>query len=364
MDGQLTYGMVGGALDSMIGESHRNAILLDGRAKIVSGCFSRNFKKTLLTGQKWKIKRDRLYRDYQQMVIEESRRKPKIDFVVIATPNISHYEIAKAFLEKGINVACEKPLTTTLQEAEHLKKIANQLDLLVCVTYSYTAFPVIPIARKIIRSGEIGSIRMVNAQYLQGWLAKPLENENKQSNWRLDPSQSGLSNTTADIGSHVENMISYLIEKDIQSLCARLDTFVKPRKLEDNSIVMVNFKDGARGIYCMSQIAIGEKNNFNFSIYGSKGSLKWSYEHANTLNIIFEDSYKLIKKEDKILDGTNEGFKNLYSLFITDLINKKNGKKITNSNAHFQSINSGVRGMKFIEKCLESNKKGTWVKFN
>lgn len=363
MDGQLTYGMVGGALDSMIGEHHRNAILLDGRAKIVSGCFSRDFKKTLQTGQKWKIKRDRLYRDYQQMVIEESRKKPKIDFVVITTPNVSHYEIAKAFLENGINVACEKPLTTTLQEAEELKRLANKHDLLFCVTYSYTAFPVIQLAKKIIRSGEIGSIRMINAQYLQGWLAKPIENENKQSNWRLDPSQSGLSNTTADIGSHVENIISYVTEKEIQSLCARLDTFVKPRKLEDNSIVMVNFKDGAKGIYFMTQIAIGEKNNFNFSIYGSKGTLKWNYEQANTLNIVFEDSYKLIKKEDKSLEGTNFGFKNLYSLFITDLISKKNGRKITNSNTRFQSINSGVRGMKFIEKCLESNKKGTWVKF-
>lgn len=364
MDTQLTYGMVGGAIDSMIGESHRNAILLDGRAKIVSGCFSRDFKKTLQTGKEWKIRRERLYKDYQEMIRVESKKKPKIDFVVIATPNVSHYKIAKAFLENGINVVCEKPLTTSLKEAEELKDLANKQDLLFCVTYSYTGFPIIQEAKKMIQSGEIGTIRMINAQYLQGWLAEPVEDENKQAQWRLDPSQSGLANTTADIGSHVENMISYLTEKEIESLCAILDAFVKSRKLEDNSIVMVNFKDGSRGIYFMSQIAIGEKNNFNFSLYGSKGTLKWDLQEANTIKIFYEDSLKLIKKEEEILEGTNAGFKNTYSLFITDLINKKNGKKINNNNSNFQSVIAGVRGMKFIEKCIESTKKGSsWVKF-
>lgn len=359
---ELTYGMVGGAIGSMIGEAHRNAILFDGRAKIVSGCFSRNFDKTLKTGKKWGIKKDRLYKDYIEMVEAESTRKKKIDFVVITTTNNTHYEIAKAFLEKGINVVCDKPLTTTLKEAQELKKLADENNLLLCVTYSYVGYPIVSIAKQVVENEEIGEIRFINVQYFQGWLAKPIEYENSQAQWRLDPNKSGLANTTADIGSHVENMVSYVTGKEIDSLCARLDTFVKSRQLEDNVSVLINYKGGATGIYCMSQIAIGENNNFGFSIYGSKGTLKWNFKEPNKLIVLFEDSTKIIEKDAQFAEDTNIGFKNTYSLFITDLISKKNGEDINNDNCHFQSVNAGVKGMKFIEKCVESSKKGSvWV---
>ncbi|PNR98560.1 hypothetical protein X928_09105 [Petrotoga miotherma DSM 10691] len=364
MSKKITYGMVGGSIDSMIGEAHRNAILSDGRAKLVSGCFSRDYKKTLKTGKKWGIKKDRLYENYLEMAEEESKKKNKIDFVVIATPNASHYEIAKTFLEKGINVVCDKPLTTTVKEAEELKQLADDNDLLLCVTYSYVGYPVISLARHKIEKGELGEIRFVNVQYIQGWLAKKIEDENKQAQWRLDPNQSGFANTTADIGSHVENMVSYLIGKEIDSLCARLDTFVESRKLDDNSTVMINFKDKSKGLLYMSQIAIGENNNFNISVYGSEATLKWSFKQANKLTILHEDhEEETIQNEDEI-PGTNIGFKNTYTAFITDLINKKNGEILTNDNAHFQSVNAGLRGMRFIEKCVESSKNGgIWVKF-
>ncbi len=364
MSKKITYGMVGGSIYSMIGEAHRNAILSDGRASIVSGCFSRDYKKTLKTGKKWDIKKDRLYENYLEMAEEESKKKNKIDFVVIATPNASHYEIAKTFLEKGINVVCDKPLTTTIKEAEELKQLADDNDLLLCVTYSYVGYPVIPLARHKIEKGELGEIRFVNVQYIQGWLAKKIEDENKQAQWRLDPNQSGFANTTADIGSHVENMVSYLIGKEIDSLCARLDTFVESRKLDDNSTVMINFKDKSKGLLYMSQIAIGENNNFNISVYGSEATLKWSFKQANKLTILHEDHEEEIIQNVDEISGTNIGFKNTYSTFITDLVSKKNGEIITNDNAHFQSVNAGLRGMRFIEKCVESSKNGgIWVKF-
>lgn len=363
-DKLLHYGMVGGALDSMIGETHRNAILLDGRAELVCGCFSRDLEKTLKTGKKWGIKEGRLYKDYLEMAEEESRRGDRIDFVVIATPNSSHYEIAKAFLERGINVVCDKPLTTTLREAEDLKEIADKNNLLLCVTYSYAGYPVISRARDIVRSGKIGEVRFVNVQYVQGWLARDIEKENKQAAWRLDPSQSGLANTTADIGSHVENMFSVLVEKEIDTLCARLDTFGKSRQLEDTSTVMINFKDGAKGLLHMSQIAVGENNNFTVSIYGTTATLKWAFAEPNKLRILHEDYAEEIVQKEVATPGTNIGFKNIYSAFISDLIAKRNGEQITNDNAHFQSVNAGLRGMRFIEKCVESAKNGsTWVKF-
>ncbi|PNS00883.1 oxidoreductase [Petrotoga mexicana DSM 14811] len=364
MSKKITYGMVGGSIDSMIGEAHRNAILSDGRASIVSGCFSRDYKKTLKTGKKWGIKKDRLYENYLEMAEEESKKKNKIDFVVIATPNAFHYEIAKAFLEKGINVVCDKPLTTTVKEAEELKQLADDNDLLVCVTYSYVGYPVVSLARNKIEKGKLGEIRFVNVQYIQGWLAKKIEDENKQAQWRLDPNQSGLANTTADIGSHVENMVSYLTGKEIDSLCARLDTFGESRKLEDNSTVMINFKDKSKGLLFMSQIAVGENNNFSLSVFGSEATLKWSFNQANKLTILREDQKEEIVQNVNEIPGTNIGFKNTYSMFITDLINKKNGEIITNDNAHFQSVNAGLRGMSFIEKCVESSKNGSvWVKF-
>ncbi|RAO99801.1 hypothetical protein PW5551_01880 [Petrotoga sp. 9PW.55.5.1] len=364
MSKKLTYGMVGGALDSMIGEAHRNAISFDGRTKLVTGCFSRSFDKTLKTAKKWGIKKERLYKDYLSMAEEEGKKKKKIDFVVIATPNSSHYEISKAFLEKGINVVCDKPLTTTVAEAEELKKLADEKGLLFCVTYSYIGYPAISKAKEIIDSGKIGDIKFVNVQYIQGWLAKEIEKENKQAQWRLDPNQTGLANTTADIGSHVENMVWYLTGKDYDSICARLDTFGKSRKLEDNSTVMINFKDGSKGLLLMSQIAIGENNNFNFSIFGSEGTLKWYLKESNKLNILYENYTEEIFLDEDEVSGTNIGFIKTYNNFISDLIRKKNGEEINNENCSFQSVNAGLRGMKFIEKCVESSKNASrWVDF-
>jgi len=248
MNKVLNFGMVGGGIGSLIGEVHCKAASFDRKAKLVAGCFSRSYDNTLSTGKKLDLDSGRLYKNFKEMAEKEGARGDKIDFVIIVTPNNSHFEIARAFLEKGINAVCDKPLTLKVEEAEELTNLAKKRDLLCCVTYTYSGYPMVKHAREIISRGEIGKIRMVMGEYLQEWLAMPVEKEggNKQASWRTDPKYSGKSNCVADIGSHVENIISYVTRLEIESLCANLDIFVEGRALDDNAEILLKYTSGAR----------------------------------------------------------------------------------------------------------------------
>ena len=222
------------------------------------------------------------------MAEAEGKRDDKIDFVVIVTPNHLHFPIAKAFLEQGIDVVCDKPLTPELKDAEELDKLAKDKGLFFCVTYTYTGYPMVKQAREMVKRGDIGDIRFINAQYAQDWLATPLEGTGqKQASWRTDPSQTGKSNCVGDIGSHAENLASYISGLKITSLAARLDTFVEGRVLDDNATVMVEYDSGAKGVYWISQIAVGHDNDLRISIYGTKGSLEWAQEDPNYLKVAY-----------------------------------------------------------------------------
>jgi len=229
MNEVLSFGMVGGGSGSLIGEVHRKAASFDRKAKLVAGCFSRNYDNTLSTGKKLGLNPGQLYKNFREMAEKEGGKEDKIDFVIIVTPNNSHFEIARAFLEKGINVVCDKPLTLKVEEAEKLTNLARKRDLLCCVTYTYSGYPMVKHAREIISRGEIGKIRMVMGEYLQEWLAMSVEKEgrNKQASWRTDPRYSGNSNCVADIGSHIENIISYISGLEIETLCANLSCFLR-----------------------------------------------------------------------------------------------------------------------------------------
>lgn len=380
--GKIRYGMVGGGTGSFIGEVHRKAIGLDGKAVLTAGCFSRSLPLTLETGKALGVSKDRLYESYMEMAEAESNREDGINFVSIVTPNSSHFTIARAFLEKGINVVCDKPLTTSYDEAVQLQKLAEEKDLLFAVTYSYTGYPTVKQAKEMIKRGEIGEIRFVNAEYPQEWLAEPVENDgtNKQASWRTDPAQSGISNCVGDIGSHIENMISYVTGLKIDSLSARLDKMVEGRKLDDNATIMLNYKGGAKGLYWSSQIAWGHDNDLSFRIYGTEGAISWRQEECNYLKIAKKGEHVKVASRGRddfydhpgsyvrIPSGHPEGYfealGNIYSTYIDALSVKKNGGTPEGNQLDFPTPLDGANGVKFIEKCVESSDKNSaWVNF-
>lgn len=380
--GRIRYGMVGGGKGSLIGDVHRKAIGLDGKAVLAAGCFSRSLPLTLETGENLSVDKERLYESYMEMAEAESKREDGIDFVSIVTPNSGHFIIARTFLEKGINVVCDKPLTTNYEEAIELHKLAEEKGLLFAVTYTYTGYPAVKQAREMIRNGEIGDVRFVNAEYPQEWLAEPAElnPENKQAAWRTDPAQSGISNCVGDIGSHIENMISYVTGLEIDSLSARMDKIVEGRKLDDNAVIMLNYRGGAKGVYWCSQIAWGHDNDLSFRIYGSEGSISWRQEDPNYLKIAKKgenvtissrgrDSYydqpsSIVRLPSGHPEGYYVAFANIYSTYIDALCLKKDGGTPTAQQLDFQKPLDGANGVRFIEKCVESSEKNSeWVKF-
>ncbi|MDR3336881.1 MAG: Gfo/Idh/MocA family oxidoreductase [Treponema sp.] len=379
---KLTYGMVGGGQGAFIGDVHRKSIGLDGLAVIAAGCFSRSPENTLATGKALGLDLDRLYKTYDEMAEQESKRPDKIDFVVIVTPNVTHYPAAKAFLSHGINVVCDKPLTFEVAEAEELASLAKKKDLLFGVTYSYTGYPAVKHAHELVSKGEIGEIRYVNAEYAQEWLATPAEKgDNKQAKWRTDPKISGKVNCTGDIGSHAENLVSYITGLRIKSLCARLDKIVEGRVLDDNATVLVEYEGGAKGVYWASQIAIGYDNALKIRIFGSKGTIQWDQENPNYLEVfkLGKPNAVLSRGKDpfashaqsysRIPSGHPEGYfealGNIYKTYIGALTKKKAGKKLAEADLDFPGVEMGIDGVKFIGKCVESSKKGAlWVNFN
>jgi predicted dehydrogenase len=378
---KLTYGMVGGGQGAFIGDVHRKAIGFDGKAELVAGCLSRDYQNTLQTGATWGIAKERLYKSFQEMAEKEGKRKDKIDFVVIVTPNNLHFPIAKAFLEQGIHVVCDKPLTLELKDAEELDRLVKAKDLLFCVTYTYTGYPMVKHAREMIRRGDIGDVRFVNAEYPQDWLATPLEKSGqKQASWRADPAQTGKSCCVGDIGSHTENMVGYLTGLKITSLCARLDKFVEGRLLDDNATIMVNFNNGAKGLYWASQIAVGHDNALRVRIYGTKGSIEWVQEDPNYVKVSYigKPTEILSRGRDQLYphaasysrvpgghpEGYFEAFANIYVTFAKALLKKKAGGKLTEADLDFPSLPEGIQGVKFIGKCVESSEKGAvWIPF-
>ena len=378
---KLTYGMVGGGQGAFIGEIHRKAIAMDGKAELVAGCFSRDYQNTLTTGQMLGLDEDRLYPSFEEMMEAEGKREDKIDFVVIVTPNNSHFAISKMAMEHGIHVVGDKPLTTASSDAEELERLSAEKDMLFCVTYTYTGYPIVKHLREMVSKGDLGDIRFVNAEYPQEWLSNPLERTGqKQAAWRTDPEQTGVSNCVGDIGSHIENMASYLTGLKIRSLCARLDTFVGERILDDNASIMVNYDSGAKGLYWSSQIAVGNYNGLRVRIFGSKASLEWCQEHPNYAKICFldkpaeiisrgrDDMYPHAQSYSRVPAGHPEGyfeaFANIYSTFCTALGKKLSGKSLSAADRDYPGVDEGVQGVKFIEKCVESSKNGAvWINF-
>jgi predicted dehydrogenase len=378
----LRYGMVGGGPGAFIGDVHRRAIALDPNTELVAGVFSRNQQASLVTARSLLLDQSRIYRDYQSMADEEAKRDDGIDFVVIVTPNVSHFEIAKAFLQAGIHVVCDKPLTTELADAESLGALVRDTGLLFAVTYTYTGYPIVKHARELVRSGALGTIRFVNAEYPQEWLAQRSEDEegNRQAAWRTDPSQSGKSNCVGDIGTHIENMVSYVTGLEIERLSARLDSFVEGRTLDDNATIMVDYAGGARGLYWSSQIAIGRDNGLRVRVFGEKGSIEFFQEEPNHLTLSLIDAPTQIISRGRDALGTRgdglvrvpaghpegyfEAFANIYLTFTGALRKRLSGEKLDEADMDFPQVEDGIQGVRFVTRVVESNESGgSWTQF-
>lgn len=373
----VSYGMVGGGEGAFIGDVHRKAINLDGKSKLVAGCFSRNPENSKRTAEQLHVAADRVYETYAEMAKAEAARADGIDYVVIVTPNATHFDACKKFLEAGINVVCDKPLVFEIAEAEELKALAKQKGLLFCVTYSYSGHVTAKEAKALIKKGEIGDIRVVMGEYPQGWLAGAAEG--KQAEWRVDPSLSGISNCMGDIGSHVENTVSFITGLRIKRLLAKLDVIVPGRVLDDNGAVMLEYDNGATGVYWASQVAIGCDNGLRVRVYGSKGSLEWNQEYPDDLIVIKEDGIRrnfrrghgnlepYAAKYGRVPAGHPEGYfsalGNIYSNFADCVIKNARGE-LKPEDIEYPDADAGLDGVKFINKVVESSKKGSvWVEF-
>lgn len=376
---EIRYGMVGGSLGAFIGDVHRKAIGLDPRAELVCGCFSsRNAEKNKETARTYNISPERTYSSYKEMALAEAEREDGIDFVSICTPNVTHYEIAKEFLEKGINVSCEKPLCFEVDQAKELEALAKEKDLLFVVTYTYPGYTMARVMKDMISQGKIGKIAAVNAEYAQDWLINELEpEEGKDGNfavWRTDPKVSGISNCVGDIGTHIEAFVNYVTGLKIKRLLATTNKYSHP--LELNANIIVEYDNGVNGGYWCSQIAAGHYNGLVVRVYGDKGSLEWFQEEPERLWYTPKGEAREMltragsgfdvpaKNYGRLPVGHPEGiyvaFANIYRDYISALIAKKNGEAFDTDS--LTMVDAGVDGVKFIHAVVESAEKDSaWV---
>ncbi len=375
--GALDYLMVGGGPGSFIGGVHKMSLDLLGKSRLVGGCFSQSMEKSLDRARQWGLDESRVYKSHDEMFQAEAARPDKPDFVVIVTPNHMHYPAAKAALTAGFHVSCDKPLCLTVAEADELVALAEKNGREFLVTYTYTGYPLVRQAREMVRRGDLGDIRLVQAEYLQDWLADPVGPENKQGNWRTDPSRSGIAGAMGDIGSHAENLMHFITGLRATSLSANIDTFVSGRQLDDNGFVWCKLDNGAKASIWASQVAIGKENGLSIRIYGTKGGLEWYQENPNQLFYAPKGQpWQILTRAQGYLhahaarytrlptghpEGMFEAFANLYDGFISTIMAKKNGGAPGEFDL-FPDVRDGARGIKFIYASLESKKKDmAWV---
>ena len=382
----LKMGMVGGGPGAFIGEVHRKAARMDGRIEFVGGAFDINPRKSKQMAKVLCLDRKRCYNDYTEMIENELKRPEgeRMDFVTVCTPNNWHFPIAKDLLEAGFHVMCEKPMTLTTKEARDLVKIVKKTRRVFGLMHNYTGYPMVKLARDMVRNGEIGKIRKIVVQYPQGWLATALEKTGQQqASWRTDPKQSGASGCGGDIGTHAENLAEYITGLKMTELCAELTSFVKGRKLDDDANCLVKFNNGARGVLHASQVSVGEENNLAIWVYGEAGGVEWHQEHPNYLYVKpLEGPMQTWKRGNpyvgaysaaagratRLPSGHPEAFfeamANIYLNFTDTVIARMERVKPDPLMLDFPNAQDGLRGMLFLETLVTSAKsKQKWTKF-
>lgn len=380
---KIRMGMVGGGKDAFIGAVHRIAANMDGLIELCCGAFSSNPEKAKASGRALFIEDNRNYGSYAEMFDAESQlpADQRMQFVSIVTPNFAHFEPAMLALESGFHVLIDKPMTLTLDEAKKLDAKAKETGLMVCLTHTYSGYPMVKQARQMVKAGELGRIRKVCVEYPQGWLSLPSENEgNKQASWRTDPSKSGISGCMGDIGTHAAQLAEYISNQKISHMCADLNIVVDGRALDDDGNILLKFDNGANGILMASQIAAGEENALSIKVYGEKGGLEWHQEEPNTLKLKWLDAPAQIyrtghdylgsfaKHNTRTPSGHPEGyleaFANIYRNFVNTIDKVSTGETPSDEMLDFPTSEDGVRGMAFIENVVASGKSDQkWYEF-
>ena len=378
---RLKYGMIGGGEGSFIGPVHRMAAEMDGMAVLACGAFNSDPERSVQSGLHLGLPKNRIYPDYVTMIREENNLPPeeRMDFVSIVTPNYLHYEPAKLALENGFHVICDKPLTTTYEDAVALGRLVKEKGLLFGLTHTYTGYPMVKKARQLVRSGSLGKIHKVMVTYLQGWLTSyPEGRGQKQAVWRTNPAYTGKTSTMGDIGTHAENLISYVTGLKIREISAQMNTLIKPRKMDDDGSVILRYEQNVSGAILVSQVATGEENNVTLRIYGDKGGLEWNQEEPNSLIIRWKDKPMEIYRTGSDIteqnaanrlpsghpEGFIEAFANVYKNFEQAVLDRKQGIIKPAETYDFPTVSDGIQGMKFLDKVVESsNSREKWIPF-
>lgn len=376
MPRKLRMGMVGGGKDAFIGAIHRLAANMDGQIELVCGALSINPTIAQESGEMLYLPKDRIYLTYDEMIAKEAAlpADQRMDFVTIVTPNFAHFAPAKMALEHGFHVVIEKPITFTLDEAKQLKAIVEETGLTLCLTHTYSGYPMVKQARAMVADGALGKIRKVWVEYPQGWLSKLSEREgNAQAAWRTDPKKSGKSGSMGDIGTHAAHLAEYITGAKITKLCADLNTKVEGRLLDDDGAVLLHFNNGASGVLMASQVAAGEENALKIRVYGEKGGIEWAQMEPNTLLVKWlEAPMQVLRAGANYTDrlssfatsncrtpgghpeGYLEAFANIYKNFTATVQAKLDGITPTKEQLDFPGVEDGIRGMAFIDNVVAS----------
>jgi predicted dehydrogenase len=376
-DQRIRYGMVGGGPGAFIGAIHRMAARLEGRYELVAGAFSSNLERGRAAGAELGVAPERTYETYEEMARSEAARPDGIEAVVIVTPNHLHFPVAKAFLDAHVHVICDKPLTTTLSDALALRDLVAATGKLFFVTYTYGTYPMVSQAREMVRCGQLGTVRVVQVEYAQGWLSTAVETHGSaQARWRTDPALAGPGGCLGDIGTHAYHLLEYVTGLRTQSVAAELTRFVPGRRLDDNVQVMLRFVGGAKGSLWASQVAAGEDNALRIRIYGDQASVCWDQEHPEELRFAPLGAPPQILRRGGAgvgpwatgvthlpvghPEGTLEGFGLLYSEVADAIIAVRERRPAPA--IRVATIEEGVAGVRFIEACVRSAQRdAAWV---
>ena len=376
----LRMGMAGGGPGAFIGDVHRRAALLDGGVELVAGAFSASLRKSRAKGRELRLDPARVHGSLEAMLAHELTLPPgeRVDFVSIVTPNHLHYPLARALLAAGVHVVCEKPMTFDAAEARRLRKLVARSGRVFAVTHNYTGYPMVKLARDLVRAGELGRVRKVVVEYAQDWLATPLERTGmKQARWRTDPRQAGAAGAIGDIGTHAANLAEYVTGRRIAAVAADLTTFVGRRKLDDDASVLLRFDGGARGALLASQISIGEENGLSLRAYGDRRGLRWRQEAPNALQVTSLDgpaetwtrghgyvaarspaAARATRLPPGHPEGFIEAFANVYANACDTIRARLQDTEPDPLALDFPTVDDGLRGMLFIEAAVRSARSG------
>ncbi|MEE3035500.1 MAG: Gfo/Idh/MocA family oxidoreductase [Bacteroidota bacterium] len=373
---KIRLGIVGGGGDSLIGVLHRIASQMFDSYEIVGGVFNPNWEESISFAKEIGLKTDRIYKDFDTLIEEENKKSKdeRMEVVSVLTPNFLHYPMAKKLLENNFNVICEKPLTTSYDEAVELQELQKKNNAAFAVTYTYTGYPIVRQMKDMIKNGVIGKVQKVDMQYYQGWINPIIHDVEKRSTtWRLQPEKSGISCCMGDIGTHAYHMLEYLTDMKVKEVLADLNHLYEDNELDVDGTVLIRFSDHSKGVIRASQIATGEENNLTVAIYGDKGGFRWEQENPNYLYYLTSDKPLQVLKpgnpylsefslqDTKLPAGHPEGIFDSMGNIYNGVARKIRGVK--NFDGGFPTLEEGVRGMKFIEKVVESDTKGNiWLK--